>query len=160
MSPDQSAPPPAGPSEISLASALISMRRWQDDWFDRDGYIVVCARVSFSFVLRTAVIEPFRWRHRIPVMRQVPAKRFLSKFSAIRFDEAVYSHFLPARWFEHAPFLLNQWLKLDPYYTFREYGWADKTAMRITDPSSGQECALSLAVLSVVSGVHLKWRNS
>ena len=144
---------PVERDEMSLASALISMLGWRDDWFDRDGYAVRCARVGFILVLRAAVIEPFRWRHRIPIVRQVPAKRFLSGFSAIRFDEAAFCHFLPARWFDHAPSLLNQWLQFHPIY---DSNWSEKTEMRVFDPASGQQCALSLAVLSVVSGVHLK----
>lgn len=93
MLPDDLASPPADPPEISLAAALVSMRHWRDDWFDRNGHIVRCARVGFSLLLRVAVIEPFRWRHRVPIVRQVPAKQFISNFSPIRFDEAVYCHF-------------------------------------------------------------------
>jgi hypothetical protein len=146
----------AGGSEISLAAALTSVCGWRDYWFERDGHAVRCARINLSFMLRATVIEPFRWRHRVPIIRQVPAKRFLSDFSAIRFDEAAYSHFLPAKWFDHAPLLLNQWLQIEPHRTFREHGRRDKTEMLVTEPSSGQECALSLAVLSVVSGVRLR----
>lgn len=141
-----------------LESILIKDYRWRDAWFDHEGHTVRSARINFSFTQRKVVLQPFKWRHRmLPGIRQVPAKLMLSKFSAILFDEAVYAHFLPAMWFHHAPFAFGQWLPLDSAALYPAADLAGEFEIVLTDQQQGRRFQLSLAALSVVSGVHL-WR--